>query len=439
MAFYTGHETLYDYIRQPIPDGTHTFQTVARGEAVNLEVEFYNFYDEVVYESNPTLGDNTPDSRMLILKYHKNLTIGQGITITSRERKRGMLIYVMGDLHNKGLITMTARGANAPGQNVYLWKNENGSFEFVPAKGAAGGAYTATRSNIKESINGGSGKSGGGRQLGGGGGGGVVKSSPISGANRSGSGAQGTSYSGGSGGGGAYGNFNRTGKDGNGNGGSGGSGDGGGQGAGNPPNGTGGLLIIYCDGSVNIDYNSRIESRGSDSPFINQAKGGSSGGGSINIFHRGDIITNGKYDVTSPSPGYYGGRGGNGTVTVQKIEIALNKINILNEASKPVSSLDLGYSIQGSYGKTAVFEAENLYQQHITNLTIQWDYADDSPTQEPVLEISKTNDPFVPENPLVFEETLWYRERVKFYVRGKSGILQTETGKFVITATVEGA
>ena len=37
-----------------------------------------------------------------------------------------------------GTISMTARGAKAEGQNVYLWKNLDGSYEYVPAVGATG-------------------------------------------------------------------------------------------------------------------------------------------------------------------------------------------------------------------------------------------------------------------------------------------------------------
>lgn len=34
---------------------------------------------------------------------------------------------------------MTARGAYAEGQNVYLWKNIDGNYEYVPKIGAIGG------------------------------------------------------------------------------------------------------------------------------------------------------------------------------------------------------------------------------------------------------------------------------------------------------------
>ena len=58
-----------------------------------------------------------------------------------------MLIYVKGTLTNNGTISMTARGAYSTGQNVYLWQNEDGSYEYVPATGAAGGAGVGSKSS----------------------------------------------------------------------------------------------------------------------------------------------------------------------------------------------------------------------------------------------------------------------------------------------------
>ena len=49
-------------------------------------------------------------------------------------------IYIVnGTLTNNGTISMTARGAKAEGQNVYLFKNIEGNFEYVPAVGGAVG------------------------------------------------------------------------------------------------------------------------------------------------------------------------------------------------------------------------------------------------------------------------------------------------------------
>lgn len=99
-----------------------------------------------------------------------------------------MYLCVLGDIENRGEISMTARGTyNEEGQNVYLWRNIDDTFEFVPAEGGIGGA---TGKN---------GENGENRQTGGGGSGGVE----VEYGGRGGSGSAGTSYSGGSGGGGS--------------------------------------------------------------------------------------------------------------------------------------------------------------------------------------------------------------------------------------------
>ena len=46
---------------------------------------------------------------------------------------KGMIVYCTGTLENNGDISMTCRGAYAKGQNVYLYKNSNNTYEFVPA------------------------------------------------------------------------------------------------------------------------------------------------------------------------------------------------------------------------------------------------------------------------------------------------------------------
>ena len=45
-----------------------------------------------------------------------------------------MFVYCTDNLTNNGLISMTARGAKAKGENVYLFKKLDGSFEYVPAQ-----------------------------------------------------------------------------------------------------------------------------------------------------------------------------------------------------------------------------------------------------------------------------------------------------------------
>ena len=76
----------------------------------------------------------------VVLKVEGNLTINEGVTVTACKSEngyggpKGLFIYCTGTLTNNGTISMTARGAKAEGQNVYLWQNENGSYEYVPAE-----------------------------------------------------------------------------------------------------------------------------------------------------------------------------------------------------------------------------------------------------------------------------------------------------------------
>ena len=78
------------------------------------------------------------------MKYHGNLTVDKGVTITANRvndltYKKGMYLCVLGDIYNNGNISMTARGTyNQEGENVYLWKNIDSSYEYVPAVGGAG-------------------------------------------------------------------------------------------------------------------------------------------------------------------------------------------------------------------------------------------------------------------------------------------------------------
>ena len=76
---------------------------------------------------------------MVILKIDGDLTVNSGITLTACKSDngyggpKGMMIYCTGTLTNNGTISMTARGAKASGQNVYLWQNLNGEYEYIPA------------------------------------------------------------------------------------------------------------------------------------------------------------------------------------------------------------------------------------------------------------------------------------------------------------------
>ena len=132
---------------------------------------------------------------MVILKVNGNLTIKEGAKLSSYASKdgyggtKGMLVYCTGTITNNGEISMTARGAYAEGQNVYLWKNIDGNYEYVPKIGAIGAESVATWY-----TEGKKGENGINRQTGGGGSGATCYGY------KSGKGSTGTSYSGGSGG-----------------------------------------------------------------------------------------------------------------------------------------------------------------------------------------------------------------------------------------------
>lgn len=130
----------------------------------------------------------------VIVKVNGDLTINEGVTLTaygtSYGGPKGMLVYVAGTITNNGTISMTARGAKAEGQDVYMWKNLDGTYEYVPEIGAAGGAR---QSGYEVSgVDGNNGQDGENRQTGGGGSGGYRGAYDYSGA-----GSAGTSYSGG--------------------------------------------------------------------------------------------------------------------------------------------------------------------------------------------------------------------------------------------------
>ena len=169
--------------------------------------------DHTVLKADTSLGteaDVATESdyakNMVVLKVNGNLTIDEGVTLTAYASKngyggpKGMTIYCTGTIANHGTVNMTARGAKAVGQNVYLWKNTDGTYEYVPAIGADGGAGISgapSGSAITFRSNGKNGTNGVNRQTGGGGSGSIYNIGWAS----SGSGSKGTAYSGGTGGG----------------------------------------------------------------------------------------------------------------------------------------------------------------------------------------------------------------------------------------------
>jgi len=98
-----------------------------------------------VYEFGNELTDvgtaDTNATNTVILKVNGNLTVNCGITLTTCKSSdgyggpKGFFVYCDGELINNGTITMTARGGKAEGQDVYLWQNEDATYEYVPAVG----------------------------------------------------------------------------------------------------------------------------------------------------------------------------------------------------------------------------------------------------------------------------------------------------------------
>ncbi len=335
-----------------LQSGNYIFRvTYAEGNTIDYPIELYNYNEDANYITNNTnvvagkpytgMGKISQEKRMLILKYNGDLTINAGVTITPTGTnasingatylctKKGMLIYCAGTLTNNGTITMTAKGTvNQEGENVYLYKNGDNTYEYVPAVGATGGV------SVSHGDSGTGGRTGGGatnRRTGGGGSGGVYMST-------SGAGGNGTSYSGGAGGGAGCGKWGQYGKAGSSTGGAGGAGDAwgtrvpsAGGGAGNPGGrgvnansggtGIGGLLIITAN---SIENNGTITANGSKGGNGSYAgNGGGSGGGSINLFYKSNI-TRGTINANGGAGGKGdgwagGGAGGAGSVTIGNI------------------------------------------------------------------------------------------------------------------------
>jgi hypothetical protein len=310
------------------------------------------------------------------------LTIQAGATLTTAQPCRGLLVYVIGDCHIYGTLSMTARGAaanptvagasdnaavSASGLQIPLYTespytsvassadlfagcgtaartaiaqhgvSEDVSMVTIQRSGAAGGAQTASGSPVipNNGSNGSVGQSGGGGSGGGGSGG------------AGGSGSAGTCFSGGSGGGGAHPGVGGAASL---NGGAGGEGNGSSSfptpgGIGNPngewstggyvslngiensTGGTGGLLILVCGGTVTVHSGGSIESHGVSGPNFgggDRGGGGASGGGNVVVAHRGDLVEDGSVACTGGaswgwSTTQKGGAGGNGSV--QRIKV----------------------------------------------------------------------------------------------------------------------
>ena len=350
-------------------DGDLILDGVKQVEGSTLTNNIYEFGDK-----DTDVATKTEDAKnMVIIKVNGNLIINENITLTACKSTdgyggpKGILIYCTGSITNKGTISMTARGARANGEDVYLWQNSDKSYEYIPAVGANGAepksiaGLTATDSiTTNDTFFGNNGENGIKRQSGGGGSGSAQAwRSTNMGTTTALKGGNGTSYSGGSGSGGIRIDVSGNSSTYNGyaaseNGGAGGDGNArqgnqssvyAGGGSGNPgglgnysssgwtmraypnsngQNGTGGLLIINA---LNVNNFGIIESNGTDAlpksaQTLKGSGGGGSGAGSINIFYRNEYKQTGKVEAIGGIGGYLttkGGNGGSGAITIGSI------------------------------------------------------------------------------------------------------------------------
>ena len=322
-------------------DKSGYYKVAVNGEAYTIHAYVY---DEDTTLTGGTFGDANDVAtasdyakNMVLLKVNGNLTTSGTTTVYSSPYggPKGFFIYCTGIFTNNGTVTMQGKGAKAVGQNVYLYKNFNGTYEYVPAVGGAGGlSVTASVSRLGSSeVAGNAGKNGSKRRTGGGGSGqayAFTSTNTRKMSSTSGSGSAGTSYSSGSGGGGSsssymssstttiYGNNAEI------NGGAGGNSSIYGCGAGNPTltnnsnisySRTAGLLIVYGNSILN---NGTFNSNGSIGflPSSSPLYCGCSGGGSINIFYT-DTCTIGTVSAVGGdiSNSTLDGAGGNGSIS----------------------------------------------------------------------------------------------------------------------------
>ena len=159
---------------------TGTYKVTVEDETYNLKV--YSFNEDLNIKADTTLGTEEDVAtaseyakNMIVLKVNGDLTIDEGTTLTAYASKdgyggpKGMTIYCTGTLTNNGTINMTARGAKAEGEDVYLWKNTDNSYEYVPAtggigsRGQSGNAEAGAAGVKRQTGGGGAGGSGGSR------------------------------------------------------------------------------------------------------------------------------------------------------------------------------------------------------------------------------------------------------------------------------------
>ena len=303
-----------------------------------------------------------------VVKTFDNFVINENHIVTVTQRCKGLYLFIDGDLTINGILSMTARGANAPGKfvgidyfNGFIYFNDLNIFEehglpTVVKNGGLGASAVQTYTSGDDKHQALPGLDGESIEDGLGGGGSGASRSSHGGTCKSGAGAQATSFSGGPGGGAACcldsgGTAPVAGA----NGGPGGAGKvfgtqnyytrSSGGGAGNPGGtkyvtvpggsdtrgwayngqpGTGGLILLFVKGNILFGPNGKIESKGSNGGDAGYNGGGGSGGGCIKLFTPNDFTDFTKLDVsgglggTGLSPG---GKGGAGSKKIYNVRL----------------------------------------------------------------------------------------------------------------------
>ena len=221
---------------------------------------------DVTYSANTNF-TSTLNGAAVVMNY-KSLIVNSGVTLTTSNRCRGLVIYVQGDCTINGTVTMSAKGCTSAGQDIFISRGaSSASWSDLPAE--------IIRSFRIPALGAALGAAGAGGATGGGGGGGAGYN-----------GAAGSSFAGGAGGGGGSSG---------GSGGSAGTGHGGVGGTGQASNNAGGYGGGGSGGgSVNIAY---VTQGTWSAGYSIVASGGAGGGG-------------GAYVGGSPAGG--GGGGGAG-------------------------------------------------------------------------------------------------------------------------------
>jgi hypothetical protein len=426
MPSYTGN-SIFDILignnttNVRVTDGLHTF-TAGDVNLGNARVS--NFYGSRTVANNTSesvvsstyFSDVTAaqDNTMCIRIFHGDLTIGDNVTFRPPHRTKGMFVLVKGNLTigSGSSISMTARGASAPNQNLSLW----GNVTISGGHGTGGVTVTSNTTSTAAADLGRAGTNATGRGTGGGGSG---ASYAVTAVTVSGAGANGTVYAGGAGGGGievsrsSYSSTPFTANSGILAAGgdafslkasSGATNRGAGGGAGFPLGlgklaasttagqdepryngviGTGGLLMVACLRTV-TGHSTSFISNGSNGGLGLRAGGGGSGGGSVNVI--GQTITTGTLGTATRGTGgltegadgvlnMFGGNGGNGTVTIKDLSLdgvsqpRRTLFNVGGTLYYRDFSIAIGttgaWKSVGSAGSTATFETFGMFDAEV--------------------------------------------------------------------------